>query len=101
MKDSYNPFQKTGINFFSHCGEFVQIVYAGSYLSRVDDGGLVFFQRHDGLFWMGRTWPDLFWLELEVPVKVMDGLSFLAHQYQMQTIHEADGDFVHQHELPF
>ncbi|UNE46532.1 hypothetical protein IHE77_24805 (plasmid) [Serratia ureilytica] len=101
MKDGYNPFQTTGINFFRHCDEMIQVVYLGAFLERIEPGALIFFQRLDGLFWMGRVWPELFWFELEKPITVMEGLTFLSQQHYMRILHEKEGDFVHQHELPF
>jgi hypothetical protein len=101
MKNGYNPFQRTGIDVFQHREDTIRIVYLGAYLERIEPGTLVFFQRLDGLFWMGRVWPDLFWIELEKPVTVMEGLTFLSQQHYMRILHEQEGDFVHQHELPF
>ena len=101
MKNGYNPFQRTGIDVFQHREETIRIVYLGAYLERIEPGSLVFIQRADKLFWMGRAWLDLFWMELEKPVTVMERLAFLSQQDYMRVLHEKEGDFVHQHELPF
>ncbi|WP_235147549.1 hypothetical protein ACP26E_02665 [Franconibacter pulveris 601] len=47
---------------------------------RVEDGGWVFFQRlkeYGGGYWLGRTYPDCFWLEFERPVSLSEGLTYL------------------------
>lgn len=57
-----------------------QIIYRGQVLERFTPGGWVFFQRPKecgGGFWLGRTYEDCFWLELEFPVSLYDGLGFL------------------------
>lgn len=57
-----------------------QIVYRGEGLKNFIPGGWVFFQRPKncgGGYWLGRTYEDCFWLELEFPVSLNDGLVFL------------------------
>jgi hypothetical protein len=57
-----------------------QIVYRGEGLKNFISGGWVFFQRPKecgGGYWLGRTYDDCFWLELEKPVSLSDGLGYL------------------------
>lgn len=57
-----------------------QIIYRGQVLERLTLGDWVFFQRPKecgGGFWLGRIYEDCFWLELEFPVSLYDGLEFL------------------------
>ncbi|KLV42483.1 hypothetical protein QRZ63_19215 [Citrobacter youngae] len=57
-----------------------QIIYRGKVLERFTTGGWGFFQRQKeccGGFWLGRIYEDCFWLELDFPVSLHDGLGFL------------------------
>lgn len=57
-----------------------QVVYRGQLLRHFVPGGWVFFQRpkeYGGGYWLGRTYNDCFWLELEFPVSLNEGLAFL------------------------
>ncbi|MFW0767236.1 hypothetical protein ACN0IV_15515 [Trabulsiella odontotermitis] len=57
-----------------------QVVYRGQVLEHYFPGCWVFFQRPKecgGGYWLGRTYEDCFWLELEYPVSLYDGLGFL------------------------
>lgn len=56
-----------------------QVVYRGELLPHYVPGGWVFFQRPKecGGGGLGRTYEDCFWLELEFPVLLYDGLGFL------------------------
>ena len=57
-----------------------QIIYRDQVLERFTHSGWVFFQRPKecgGGFWLGRTYEDCFWLELEFSVSLYDGLGFL------------------------
>nr|WP_228530484.1 hypothetical protein [Citrobacter amalonaticus] len=49
-------------------------------LEHYSPGGWVFFQRPKkcgGGYWLGRTYVDCFWLELEYQVSFYDSLGFL------------------------
>lgn len=62
-----------------------QIIYRGQVLERFTPGGWVFFQRPKecgGGFWLGRTYEDCFWLELEFPVSLYDGLGVFDGDHQ-------------------
>lgn len=57
-----------------------QIVYREESLQFFKEGEWVFFQRSKesgGGFWFGRTLPDCFWLELERPTSLREGLLYL------------------------
>lgn len=74
-----------------------QIVYRGGRLERYHPGGWVFFQRPKecgGGYWLGRTYDDLFWLELEFPISLHDGLVYLIHLKDVEAIStEFDDNF--------
>lgn len=65
----------------------------------------MFVQRADGTFWMGRTYHNMYWLEMSYPIEeVLIGLSYLSQEKRMLEMHESedgDGMFVDQGELPF
>jgi len=64
-----------------------QIVYRGECLERYQPGGWVFFQRPKecgGGYWLGRTYDDLFWLELEFPISLHDGVVYLLHYEKVE-----------------
>ncbi|HBR5003190.1 TPA: hypothetical protein L9X48_000532 [Klebsiella pneumoniae] len=57
-----------------------QIVYRDEALEYFISGGWVFFQRpkaSGGGYWLGRTFDDVFLLELEYPVSLHEGIVFL------------------------
>lgn len=57
-----------------------QIVYRDEALEYFIPGGWVFFQRSKtcgGGFWLGRTFDDVFMLELVYPVSLHEGIVFL------------------------
>jgi hypothetical protein len=57
-----------------------QVVYRGESLTDYAPGGLVFFQRpkeNGGGFWLGRTYDDVFRLEISAPVSLSQGLLYL------------------------
>lgn len=57
-----------------------QVVYRGETLEQYKPGGWVFFQRlkeYGGGYWLGRTYEDCFWLELERPTSLHAGLVYL------------------------
>jgi len=59
-----------------------QIVYRRERLEKYHPGGWVFFQgpkECGGGYWLGRTYDDLFWLELEFPISLHDGVVYLLH----------------------
>ncbi|HCL5593486.1 hypothetical protein [Enterobacter cloacae] len=57
-----------------------QIIYRGDMLETIIPGQWVFFQRlkeYGGGYWLGRTYHDCFWFELDRPVSLSDGLDYL------------------------
>ncbi|WP_158780414.1 hypothetical protein [Pantoea sp. BAV 3049] len=57
-----------------------KVVYRGEQLENYQAGGWVFFQRSKqcgGGFWLGRTYDDCFWLELERPTSLSAGIHYL------------------------
>lgn len=74
-----------------------QVVYRGESLSRFIPGGWVFFQRPKecgGGYWLGRTYEDCFWLELERPVSLFDGLGYMMEVNRMlENAQDFDDDF--------
>ncbi|WP_032696833.1 hypothetical protein [Raoultella planticola] len=56
-----------------------QIVYRDEALEYFISGGWFFStpKRVRGGYWLGRTYQDCFWLELEFPVSLHDGVVFL------------------------
>ncbi|MFS9379439.1 hypothetical protein QNN88_01910 [Citrobacter sp. ANG330] len=57
-----------------------QIIYRGQSLESYLPGQWAFFQRPKecgGGYWLGRVYDDCFWLELEQPVSLFDGLRFI------------------------
>lgn len=64
-----------------------QIDYRGERLERYHPGGWVFFQRPEecgGGYWLGCTYDDLFWLELEFPFSLHDGVVYLLHYEKVE-----------------
>lgn len=74
-----------------------QVVYRGEVLPRFVPGGWVFFQRPKecgGGYWLGRTYEDCFWLELERPVSLFDGLGYMMEVNRMlENAQGFDDDF--------
>ncbi|ASO23507.1 hypothetical protein IHB14_000197 [Salmonella enterica] len=74
-----------------------QIVYRGEELKVYIPGGLVFFQRPKecgGGYWLGRTYDGLFWLELELPTSLHDGLIYLLQLKKVEALsNEFDDNF--------
>ncbi len=74
-----------------------QIVYRGQCLERFEPGGWVFFQRAKecgGGYWLGRTYNELFWLELEYPISLHEGLVYLIHLREVEArSNEFDDNF--------
>lgn len=61
-KDGFNPFQKSGIQYFVHDRVCMRVVYFGTGMDHIVNGEIVFFQREDGLFWFGLTYYIIFLL---------------------------------------
>lgn len=74
-----------------------QIVYRGEALQTMIPGQWVFFQRpieYGGGFWLGKTYEDSFWIELERPVSLSDGLYYLNVCTRVEaTSHEFDANY--------
>ncbi|MBB6967859.1 hypothetical protein HEN94_009190 [Escherichia coli] len=74
-----------------------QVVYRGNTLDVYIPGGWVFFQRPKdcgGGYWLGRTYEGLFMLELESPVSLFDGISYLMELNKMHAKGQVfDDDF--------
>lgn len=74
-----------------------QIVYRGETLQTMIPGQWVFFQRPKecgGGYWLGKTYEDSFWFELERPVSLSDGLSYLIVCTKVEaTSHEFDANY--------
>lgn len=74
-----------------------QIAYRGKELEVFIPGGLVFFQRPKecgGGYWLGRTYDGLFWMELEFPTSLHDGLVYLIHLNEVEAMsNEFDDNF--------
>lgn len=57
-----------------------QVVYRGDSLQNYVPGGWVLFQRqkqYGGGYWLGKTFDDLFMLEMEYPVSLHDGVVYI------------------------
>lgn len=74
-----------------------QIVYRGDMLETIIPGQCVFFQRlkeYGGDYWLGRTYSDCFWFELDRPVSLSDGLDYLMPLTKVEaTSHEFDANY--------
>lgn len=67
-------------------GEEYQIIYRGQSLGRYFPGQWAFFQRPKecgGGYWLGRVYDDCFWLELQWPVSLRDGLIYMIKANKM------------------
>ncbi|EDW3969041.1 hypothetical protein [Salmonella enterica] len=63
-----------------------QVVYREDTLNVYIPGGWVFFQRPEscgGGYWLGRTFDGVFIMELEYPVSLFDGISYLMEVTKM------------------
>ncbi|ECC9827539.1 hypothetical protein PL246_09665 [Salmonella enterica] len=78
-------------------GTNYQIIYRGQILEYYFPGQWVFFQRpkeSGGGYWLGKMYDDCFWLELERPVSLFDGLRFMGGLDTVQKkAWEFDDDF--------
>lgn len=77
--------------------ENCQIVYRGEALPRFIDGGWVLFQRPKhcgGGYWLGKTYPFYFMIELERPVSLNEGLRYIIMSDGVANVsHIFDDDF--------
>lgn len=73
------------------------IIYRGDVRDRLEYGKWVFIQRakvYGGGFWLGKAYQDHFWLELETPTSLAEGISFIFEAERQQRGYVAfDGDF--------
>jgi len=74
-----------------------QVVYRGESLEYFEEGGWVFFQRlkeYGGGYWLGRTYQNVFILELERPTSLYEGIHFyLASQSVEKHADKFDDNF--------
>lgn len=103
-KNGFDVSQTRGTQLFEYEGDWLRVVYyrGGMSSDSFISGQVVFFEKADGQFWMGRTYNDMYMLEMDSPIyKVLTGLSFLSQERRMFELHENNGMFVDQQELPF
>ncbi len=101
-KNGFDPAMKRGVQRFEHLGKWATVCYWGSTLETFNYGDRVFFQNVKGEFWLGTIEHDAFIFVLEKPlVTVLEGLSYLTIDSQVQKMHDEDGWFYDQGELPF
>ncbi|MGO4744036.1 hypothetical protein [Serratia quinivorans] len=74
-----------------------QVVYRGESLEYFEEAGWVFFQRlkeYGGGYWLGRTYQNVFILELERPTSLYEGIHFyLASQSVEKQADKFDDNF--------
>lgn len=101
FKDGFDASVTRGLQRFIHCDEMMVVVYSGAVLNNIFHGQVVFFQRTDGLYWCGRTYPDYYAFELELPINtVIEGMAYIERVRYVRELH-GDNFFDDQFELPF
>lgn len=73
------------------------IIYRGEVRDFLTPGRWVLIQRakeYGGGFWLGKAYDDCFWLELEKPTSLTDGIAYLLLTDRVQeTANTFDDDF--------
>ncbi|WP_312228986.1 hypothetical protein [Pseudescherichia sp.] len=102
-KSGFDPFQTKGVQYFNHLGlRHYCICFHGSGLERVRIGDRVFFQNEAGMYWLGIIERDYFMFIGDGYFStVLEGLGYDSDQERVKRLHEDEGWFCDQGELPF
>ncbi|EFN8907375.1 hypothetical protein ACO1ZL_23880 [Escherichia coli] len=99
-KNGFDPAIKSGVHRFQHLGQWATVCYCGSSLVNFSYGDRVFFQSEAG-YWLGIIECDCFVFIVNEPIKtVLEGMHYLYTEGEMVRIHDEDGWFCEQGELP-
>lgn len=102
FKDGYDPSITQGIQRFVHNGSWATVCYWGAVLKQYSYGDRLFFQNQYGTYWLGKVEHDSFMFIIETPLdSVLEGLRYLESEDHVKQLHDVDGWFCEQVELPF
>lgn len=107
-KNTFNPAQTSGVQYFWTNERITVLHQTGAYLPYIEPGEVLLVETKpvDGqrMFWFGRVTQTAYWFVLDEPVSIFDVGSWFTHHEMMLKAHGGDLDFVdmdRQGELPF